>query len=283
MKALHAAFYCLCVIAISMGCLRTKTLPNEMERMVAGVRRDSANFSEEAERLTFEADRYATLLREHPQDLSLYSLVLEALEQLYFVSKESDLERLHGQGKEIGRECLRRNGAWAVMEDLSGGRLTVQALRRLDPSDLPCVRGLLFHWIRWVELRGPTARLDLRAIALLADRSVELALDDLTWREHWGLAMVASLELPSEEARNRAEFHFQAAIALAPGLATPAIDRLAGQVRQGVYSEQTTEALRQLGAGHYAVHSSAAWSVQNQHALKRAIGLLAQLREVNMD
>jgi len=254
-----------------------------MERAVAGVRRDAAALPAEAERLTFEADRYAALLREHPQELTIYPLVLDSLEQLYFVSAESDLERLHEQGKEVGRSCLRLNGAWAVMEDLSGGRLTVQALRRLDPSDLPCVRGLLFHWLRWVELRGPTARLDLRAIALLADRAVELASESLTWREHWALAMVSSLDVPSEEARNRAEFHFQAAISLAPGLATLAVDRLAGQVRQDVYSEQTLEGLRQMGAGRYAVHSSAAWSVQNQHALKRAIRLLAQLRDLNMD
>jgi hypothetical protein len=104
----------------------------------------------------------------------------------------------------------------------------------------------------------------------------------LTWREHWALAMVASLDLPSEEARNRAEFHFQTAITMAPDLATPAIDRLAGQVRQDVYSEQTIEALRQMGSGSYAVHSSATWSLQNQHALKRAIKLLAQLRDLNM-
>ncbi len=263
--------------------MRTKVVPSQIERAVAEVRHDAAKFVAEAERLRFAADRYAVLLREYPLELSLYPLLLESLEHLSFLSEETDLVRLHGQGKKVGRECLRQNGAWAVMEDLSGGRLTVQALRRLDPSDLPCVRGLVFHWIRWVEMQGPSARIDLRAITLLTDRAVELAKDSLTWREHWSLAMVASLDVPSEETRNRAEFHFQAAIALAPGLATPAIDRLAGQVRQNVYSEQTREALRQMGAGSYAVHSSATWSLQNQHALKRAIRLLAQLHDLNRE
>jgi hypothetical protein len=205
---------------------------------------------------------------------------MEALSILSFVSDDSEVLELHRQGKALGRQCLRLNGAWVVMEDLAGGRITAQALRRLDVSDLPCARGLLVHWVRWVETQGMSGRVDLRAMGLLAERVNELAGAAVTWRDHWAMGMLAALGAPSEENRNRAEFHFQKAMVLAPGLATPAIDRLAGQIHQEVFSDVTKEGLRQLGKGGYAVHPGSPWAVQNQQALKRAIELLAQLRDI---
>lgn len=264
----------------NVGCMRSKAAPTEVELAVASIRGKTLTYVTEAERSSFEAQAFQTLLVAHPQSRALYVLSSNALEALSYVAPDPQRLSLYNQGKILGRQCLRLNGAWGVMEDLSGGRLTVQALRRLDVEDLPCVRGLLFHWIRWVELGGATARIDLRSIGLLAERAVALSGETLIWQDHWALAMVAALNVPDEETRNRAEFHFQRAIQMAPDLATPAIDRLSTQIRQGVYSEITSGALRQLGSGSYLVHPNAEWAAQNQDALKRAMKLLAQLRDL---
>jgi hypothetical protein len=274
-------FLGLCGLVLSgLGCMRSKAAPTELELAVASIRQEAGAYSLEGERDSFEVQALQALLLEHPQSANLYFLHLMALEGLSYAAPDEQRLGLYGQGKGSGRQCLRLNGAWAVMEDLSGGRLTVQALRRLDAVDLPCVRGLLFHWIRWVEHRGAPARIDLRGIGLLAERAVELSGETQSWRDHWALAMVAALDVPDEETRNRAEFHFQKAISMVPSLATPAIDRLSTQVRQEVYSGITYEALRQMGSGRYPVHPNAEWATQNQDALKRAIKLLAQLRDL---
>jgi hypothetical protein len=204
---------------------------------------------------------------------------MEALYILAYAGNAFDAFTLFGEGREVGRQCLRLNGAWVVMERLAGGRMTAQGLRRLDTADLPCVRGLLQHWIRWVEEAGVGARIDLRSLRLLADRSMELAGEDIQWVEHWSLGMIASLGQPTEKNWDLSEFHFQEAIRMAPGLATPAIDRLVGHFHQGLVSEALNESLRAMGRGEYPIHESAPWALQNQRALKRAIELLAQLRE----
>jgi len=108
---------------------------------------------------------------------------------------------------------------------------------------------------------------------------MELAQPQTDWVDHWAMAMILSLGPPSEEEFENAEFHFERAMALSPGLATSAVDRLAGHIRQGKASAALQRELRNLGRGQYSVNESSPWALQNQRALKRAIELLAQLRE----
>jgi hypothetical protein len=271
------------VTAMALGalaCLVPKQQLSDVERAVQSILVNEAGQGTEAARVAFRATALQRLLVNFPQERFLYSDAMAALSIAALVADDFERPEFHRKGKEIGRQCLRLNGAWVVMEDLAGGRITAQALRRLDVSDLACARGLLVHWVRWVESQGMSGRVDIRPMGLLAERVNELAKTSMIWRDHWVLGMLAGLGSPSEENRNRAEFHFQKAMELAPGLATPAIDRLAAQIHQDVFSEVTKEGLRLLGKGDYAVHPSSPWAVQNQHALKRAIELLAQLREI---
>jgi hypothetical protein len=264
----------------ALACLAPKQQLSDVERAVQVILVDEAGQGSSASRIAFRATALQGLLVSFPQESFLYSDAMAALSMAALVAEDFERPEFHRKGKEIGRQCLRLNGAWVVMEDLVGGRITAQALRRLDVSDLACARGLLVHWIRWVESQGMPGRVDLRPMGLLAERVNELAETSMIWRDHWAMGMLAGLGSPSEENRNRAEFHFQKAISLAPGLATPAIDRLAAQIHQDVFSEVTKEGLRQIGKADYAVHPSSPWAVQNQHALKRAIELLAQLRDI---
>lgn len=264
----------------ALACLAPKKQLSEVERAVQVILVSEAGQTTDAARIVFRATALQRLLVSFPQESFLYSDAMGALSVAALMADDSERPEIHRKGKEIGRQCLRLNGAWVVMEDLAGGRITAQALRRLDVSDLDCARGLLVHWIRWVESQGMSGRIDLRPMGLLAERVNEIAETSMIWRDHWVMGMLAALGSPSEENRNRAEFHFQKAIALAPELATPAIDRLAAQIHQDVFSEVTKEGLRLLGKGDYAVHPGSPWAVQNQHALKRAIELLAQLREI---
>jgi len=262
------------------GCFSTKQPLSAVQEAVKSVYLEEATKTPLAAQITFRTNRLQGLIGDFPEERFLYADTMEALSLLALVVSDAERLEIYQKGKEIGRQCLRLNGAWVVMEDLAGGRINSQALRRLDEPDLPCARGLLIHWVRWVEAQGISGRIDLRAMGYLSDRVNELVGDNLTWRDHWTMGMLAGLSAPSEENRNQAEFHFQQAVALAPGLATPAIDRLAAQINQEVYSDVTREGLRQLGSGDYAVHPGSPWAAQNQHALKRAIELLAQLRDI---
>lgn len=266
--------------SMALGCFSAKQPLSEVQKAAKSVYSEESAQTSIAAKIAFRAGRFQELLVEFPQEHFLYADAMEALSLLALLVDDAEGIEIYREGKEIGRQCLRLNGAWVVMEDLAGGRITSQALRRLDELDLPCARGLLVHWVRWVETQGISGRIDLRAVGLLSDRVNELAGEALTWRDHWVMGMLAGLGAPSEENRNRAEIHFQEAMALAPGLATPAIDRLAAQIQQEIYSDVTREGLRQLGAGDYAVYPGSPWAVQNQRALKRAIELLAQLRDI---
>ena len=266
-----------------LGCATTKHVPTQAEQSFGEIRLSSRAIAVTNERIRFEAEEVLALLREHPTERWLYQEAMARLYTLAYAEAAFDAESLFARGRELGRECLRVNGAWQVMEDLSGGRITASGLRRLDTQDLPCLRALLQHWIRWVESSGTVAQIDLRPLALLSTRAMELAESKPQWTDHWSMGMILTLGSPVEEQRQAAEFHFQRAIELAPGLATPAIDRLSGHMRQGIYSEALREELRSFGRGRYPVNESAPWSLQNQRALKRAIELLAQLRENDDD
>lgn len=75
-----------------------------------------------------------------------------------------------------------------------------------------------------------------------------------------------------------ADFHFLRAQDLAPQVATPSVDRIQAWARIGVNTETLVQELVALGKADFPIHDNAPYSAQNRHALKRAIGLLAQLR-----
>ena len=250
------------------------------EEAVREFRTYQASVASSRERLYLEAEKGLVLSEAFPVDRQVLLIAGEAQRAFAYEGEAANADRYYAAGREFGRRCLRANGAWQVMEELAGGRITAAGLRRFEATDLPCLRMLLTNWIRWVESVGHAGTVDLRAIGLLAERVLELGEDGRrSWRDHWAMGMSIGLDPAAGERISDAEFHFLKAAEMEPTLATPVIDRLSSFVFQGMASDLVREELRGMGAKNYATHASSQWGLQNQRALKRAIELLARLRE----
>lgn len=235
--------------------------------------------SGESNRLFLESEQALKLAEAHPSEREVLLLAGEAQRAYAYEGAASDAAVHFGIGRELGRQCLRTSGAWLVMEDIAGGRVTPAGLRRFEVDDLPCLRMLLVNWLRWVEATGHSSTVDLRPLELIAERVLELTGDGgRIWRDHWAMAMAIGLDPAVGERLADADFHFRKAEEMIPMLATPVIDRLSVYAARRASVELVREELRGLGSKRYDTHQSSEWGLQNQRALKRAIELLARLR-----
>ncbi len=172
-----------------------------------------------------------------------------------------------------GRQCLRGNSGWKSREELAGGRVSRRATRRLGASDRPCLEVLLRSWLRWVELRGPAAHLDLAEIQLLSDRAMELNEVDPGWVAPWSQAMLLSLQAQSPASVDAALELFQQASLLAPELVTPRVDALVLSLRFE-RGEARAEFARQSQEQPTAVYAGHPWRLENQRGAQRLLSLV---------
>ena len=226
------------------------------------------------------SEKALKLAEAFPADRQVLLLAGEAQRAYGYEGDAEDAAYHFGIGRELGRQCLRTSGAWVVMEEIAGGRVTPAGLRRFEAPDLPCLRMLLANWLRWVEHSGHSSTVDLRPLELIAERVLELTVDEERhWRDHWAMGMAIGLNPAVGDRLADADFHFRKAEGMVPDLATPVIDRLAVYAAQKASTELVREELRGLRSKNYSTHQSSEWGLQNQRALKRAINLLGQLRE----
>lgn len=247
---------------------------------IAEFRSYQAQITAESNRLYLESERLLQLAESFPLEREVLLLAGEAQRAYAYEGNADDAAVHFALGRELGRQCLRTSGAWEVMEDIAGGRVTSAGLRRFEAADLSCMRMLQANWLRWVEASGHSSTVDLRPLELIGERVLELTVEEgRHWRDHWAMGMAIGLNPAVGQRLADADFHFRRAEEMVPELATPVIDRLSIYANQKASMELVREELLGLRTKNYHTHQSSEWGLQNQRALKRAIEILTRLRD----
>ena len=171
------------------------------------------------------------------------------------------------------RQCLRGNSGWKSREDLAGGRVNRRAARRLGEGDRPCLEVLLRSWLRWVEVRGPAAHLDLAEIQILSERAMELNEESPGWVAPWSRAMLLSLQASTSASVDEALALFHQSSLLAPDLVTPRIDALALSLRFDRGAQARAEFARRSREQPTGIYAGHPWQLENQRGAQRLLSL----------
>lgn len=89
--------------------------------------------------------------------------------------------------------CMMQDPGFSARVIAEGGRLTERAARLLGERFRPCLEGYVVAGLRWVEVRGPAAALDLSMLNTLAHRADEPGTAASPWIGPWAIAMVIAL------------------------------------------------------------------------------------------
>ncbi len=171
---------------------------------------------------------------------------------------------------ELARRCLDRNAGWTSRQQAAGLRVTREAVDRLVVDDLPCLEPGLRALVRWIELRGPAAWVDLRDAHLLASRALELSVDGSGWVPPWALAMVLALDpVADSTALDEAAGLFREAEQRQPELATPTVDRLFRVARASADTATLKRAANAVRNRFSPVPVDHPWALENRRGLHR--------------
>lgn len=134
-------------------------------------------------------------------------------------------ETFYLDARTFGLQCLGTATGYAGRVESAHGLITLGAARQLPQASLPCLEWTLIAWVRWVELRGPSASLDLDAITLLSDRALTLDPEHKRWGPLWARGMVEVLRPgPAPRDTTLARDLFVQAIGAEPQLAIAHLD-----------------------------------------------------------
>lgn len=163
---------------------------------------------------------------------------------------------------EIGRSyawsCLMLDSGFSARVNAEGGRLSERAARLLGETYRPCLEAMLIASVRWVELRGPAAAIDLPELTILANRAGEGS--PTSWVGPWARGMIVALT-PDPARRDNAamDLAFAEAERALPELWIAAADRL-------FYAPEPDEARR---TALIEQEPAGDWSLENAAALRR--------------
>ena len=234
--------------------------------------RADAVFSERVslERLDEAIEAYRSLLAEHPGDPRILRAWSVAWTARAWGHPGAQQAAEYERARAYGLQCLELNPGFSSRVELASGKVTVGAARQLTESDAACLDATLVAWVRWVEIRGPAAAIDLEPIRVLARQS---RLSSEGWVGPWGDAMaMVLLEGPIERELPRSRALFQNAINAEPQLALAHLDFARHQlVLEGERSAYERE-LRSFDEAHPA-DADGPWSLENKAARDRAAEL----------
>ena len=238
----------------------------------AGLGRADAVFAErgELDRLDEAIELYRGLLAEHPQDPRvLHALAVAWTARAWGHPSEAQAAE-YERARAYGLRCLERNPGFSSRVELGAGRVTEGAVRQLSDSDADCLDATLVAWVRWVELRGPAAAIDLEPLRHMARKSRLL---QPGWVGPWGEAMsIVLLEGPLDRDLLRSRAMFQNAIKAEPRLAVAHLDFARHQLLLEGERSAFERELRSFDESH-PPESDGPWALENEAARVRAAEL----------
>lgn len=233
----------------------------------------------EPERLLESQQAYLAVLAESPNDPDVLWRLSRAYSAFAYGYPEAPGDPCGSPGVpapalcytlalEYAFQCMEANPAWSSRLAINDGNISKRVAASLGTQELPCVREAIHAWVRWAELRGPSANLYLESISWLSVRTGDLSKATPDWITGWGQGMTEVLASdaagPDLEA---AQANFELSIGLADGLATPEVDQLihltARDDRSGL-----SDAIGGLEA-KYPTDVSHPWALENRRALER--------------
>ncbi|MCB9758727.1 MAG: hypothetical protein H6739_02720 [Alphaproteobacteria bacterium] len=264
----------LALVLALPGCWRLHRKP-DVDPIEEALKAADALFdarAESEERLLAAIEAYREVLAMATDDPRVLWRIARAYTALGYGYPSEASPQHFDLAREYGLRCLARNTGYASRLDAAGGRINERAVRRLGVPERACLEQTLVAWLRWVEVRGPAAALDLQATELLARQARELDPGRERWIPGWSIGMVEALR-PGRMSRDLEvmEQGFADAIAAEPGLAIPTADR-ARLVLPGLGDREALEvALHEVEGWP---EGEATWALENRAARAQARALL---------
>lgn len=179
----------------------------------------------------------------------------------------------YATAREYAMRCLETGTGFSSRVEGANLRIDDAAVRRIGPEWRGCLDQLLVAWVRWVEVRGPSAAVDLEPLSRLARRGRALANKAPGWIPPWASAMTELLR-PGRTSReaDQADVWLTEASEAEPTLALPTLSRGRWLTLQQGDRDRFEELMLTLPERYPA---EGRWALENRAAAARAQQALA--------